>query len=685
MSVLFTAVTGHTAKARITLPGGRVVSAERFPIVPGGLAQAPTVDNNLPETGWFWNPSQGGRGWAIEVQGNTVFMAMFHYNPDGSPTWNIVTGDMSGGQITADFLHYTGGQSLTGVYKAPQNPTSSYEYALNFANACSGGAAPQGVAGEQLQRFLFGFKSPLCGQGVTYNQPMATLQSPGDGKLPWNVAIATRVDLRDATGQLVSAPLICTALDEMITVASDCSNMTAKRLGALRVRVEGVLPGSGAKLLATLQIQGTVPRSWSGVRGMAGATGNGGFNLLALPDGATAAWGSNESGLLAQNRSYAGLAALNAPQPVLNTAGDAALRGVAQLGTGESTAFALAESGSLWAWGRNNGTLGRDDVLDNTFTPRSVRNPANDNDLGGVVQAEMGGGNAVALLHDGTVLSWGSWTGSGSTGAKVFPVQVKNPAGNDILRNIVAVSAGNTFALALGGDGRVYAWGSDGNAGRLGAGARLGVPSALPNTVKKADGSELGRIVAISSGWGYSLALADDGIVWGWGDNSVGQLAQGKYDANGVPYAVQLKAVNGQGTLNDIAMVAAGGSHALALSRQGTVYAWGSATKGQLGDGIRRPAGNSAAFPLAVVSEVGSGQLADVVSVAAGYGHSLALKRNGTVLAWGNNLAGELGQGGVKKIDYLTVPTPVIGRDGPTQSLILAPLSAYPNLLRRAR
>ena len=74
--------------AAVQLPGGRRIAATRFDF--GGLVTP--QKNHQPETGWYWNPAEGGRGYALEVQNDKLFMAMFHYNDDGSPTWNVVEG-----------------------------------------------------------------------------------------------------------------------------------------------------------------------------------------------------------------------------------------------------------------------------------------------------------------------------------------------------------------------------------------------------------------------------------------------------------------------------------------------------------------------------------------------------------------------------------------------------------------
>ena len=87
--------------------------------------------------------------------------------------------------------------------------------------------------------------------------------------------------------------------------------------------------------------------------------------------------------------------------------------------------------------------------------------------------------------------------------------------------------------------------------------------------------------------------------------------------------------------------VAGGSSHSLALKNDGTVWAWGNNTNGQLGDNSE----TQRLVPVKVAGQGGSGDLTNVKAIAAGSSHSLALKNDGTVWAWGNNMYGQLGDG----------------------------------------
>src|SRR4030095_12227950 len=90
--------------------------------------------------------------------------------------------------------------------------------------------------------------------------------------------------------------------------------------------------------------------------------------------------------------------------------------------------------------------------------------------------------------------------------------------------------------------------------------------------------------------------------------------------------------------LSDIIMVSGGPAHGLALKSDGTVLAWGNNTEGQLGNGTN----DSSPIPVQVS---GWGKGSGVIAIAAGFQFSMALKSDGTVWTWGNNNFGKLGDG----------------------------------------
>jgi alpha-tubulin suppressor-like RCC1 family protein len=247
-----------------------------------------------------------------------------------------------------------------------------------------------------------------------------------------------------------------------------------------------------------------------------------------------------------------------------------------------------------------------------------------------------GGKHVLAIKTDGTLLSWGN-NASGSLGNnsqfllnESAPVAVVNAA------DIVALAAGQEHSLALKADGTVLAWGND-------AGGQLGDNAALEDKAKPVVVNGANQIIDIAAGLFFSLALKSDGTMLAWGNNSKGQLG----DSNIIADKPTPVAVSGA---SDIVAIAAGSEHSLALKADGTMLAWGLDNNGQLGNDahlVDQP------LPVPVANATG------IVSIAAGYNHSLALTSSGNVLAWGSDFGGQLGDN-IPKVNKST-PVSVTG------------------------
>ena len=260
-----------------------------------------------------------------------------------------------------------------------------------------------------------------------------------------------------------------------------------------------------------------------------------------------------------------------------------------------------------WGWGHND-----NNELDD-WTDVERHTPVRMIDLVEQVKQLAGGDDfTLALKADGTVLAWGKndegQVGNGRQNTVLSPVQV--------LSGAQAVAAGGAHSIALKSDGTVWAWG-DNNAGQVGDGSmtrRLLTPVQVSN---------LNNVIAISAGSIHSIALRADRTVWTWGGNNTGQLGNG---ANGGPVSHPVQVQN----LNDVIAIAAGEDHNLVLKADGTVWAWGDGSDGDLGNG--QLAQQNAPVQVQL--------LTDVKAISAGGTHSLALKKDGTVWAWGYKLDG---------------------------------------------
>jgi parallel beta-helix repeat protein len=325
------------------------------------------------------------------------------------------------------------------------------------------------------------------------------------------------------------------------------------------------------------------------------------FHSMGLKqDGTVWAWGGNNSGQLGDSST----SEQRIPVQVKN------LNDVTAIAAGRSHSLALKKDGTVWAWGYNAyGQLG-----DSSTSSKSM--PVQVKDLNHVIAIAAGRYHSLALNQDGSVWTWGSneygQLGNSSTSNKSIPVQVKD------LNHVIAIVSGEYHSLALKQDGSVWAWGFNSN-GQLGDSSTSN--KSIPVQVKDLTND----VIDIAVGVAHSLALKQDGSVWAWGSNEYGQRGDSNTPDKSTP--VQVK------DLINVIDISAGGDHSLALKHDGYVWAWGSNEYGQLGDSSTP----NKSTPVQVRD------LNYVINIAAGTFHSLALKRNGTVWAWGYNEYGQVG------------------------------------------
>jgi alpha-tubulin suppressor-like RCC1 family protein len=251
-----------------------------------------------------------------------------------------------------------------------------------------------------------------------------------------------------------------------------------------------------------------------------------------------------------------------------------------------------------------------------------------------------GSGNDLVLQWaDTKVVAWGSnsygQVGDATTTRRLLP-GATDATGVLAGKTIIAVAEGYLHSLVLCADGTVAAWGHNGY-GQLGNGGTA--PGSVPVAVDRSGVLAGKTVVAIAAGPFHNLALCSDGTVAAWGYNNYGQLGTGTKETSRVPVRV-----NPTGALDgkQVVAVAAAAYHSFALCADGTLAAWGYNDEGELGDGSTA----NSSVPVAVDL---SGALAGkrIASLSAGQYHTLALCTDGTLLAWGYNNRGQLGNGSI--------------------------------------
>jgi hypothetical protein len=287
------------------------------------------------------------------------------------------------------------------------------------------------------------------------------------------------------------------------------------------------------------------------------------------------------------------------------------------------------------------------------------------------VSVSAGISTLYAVGSDGNLYAWGDdidgELGSGSQlpANNDSSVVVSLPAGV----TPTAVAAGPFDAYAIGSDGNLYAWGFNED-GELGDGTTTGpdscpingpgqpgptVPcSTTPVKVSLPSGVTPTAIAAGGANQepatGY--AIGSDGNLYAWGSNSSGQLGDGTTTNSAVPVKVSLP--------SGVTPAAIAGSSidAYALDSAGDIYAWGADGLGNLGNGTNTAL---SAVPVAVTLPAGVTATAIAGSGDGGDGAAYFLGSDGHVYAWGSNEQGALGDGTTTGPETCSVPGPVPG------------------------
>jgi alpha-tubulin suppressor-like RCC1 family protein len=235
---------------------------------------------------------------------------------------------------------------------------------------------------------------------------------------------------------------------------------------------------------------------------------------------------------------------------------------------------------------------------------------------------------SVVVRNDRTVWQWGAWPGASS----LVPVQVRTDTTAPLFADMVAAS--QSHFLASNGS-TVHSWGTNGS-GQLGDG------TTQASIVAKSIGDPCpsSSVTALAAGLNHSLVLCSSGAVYAFGSNGSGQAGTGAVGGS-VLSPTQVVGVGGVGTLANVVAIAAGASSSYAVRADGTVVAWGINTDGQLGDATI----TTRAAPVVVKDVGGAGQLANAVEVKAAWNYALVRRADGTVVAFGANGSGQLGNG----------------------------------------
>jgi alpha-tubulin suppressor-like RCC1 family protein len=196
-----------------------------------------------------------------------------------------------------------------------------------------------------------------------------------------------------------------------------------------------------------------------------------------------------------------------------------------------------------------------------------------------------------------------------------------------------SVSAQGSHIVAKKTDGSLWTWGAN-NAGQLGDNT----------TINKNTPTQIGNSnnwQSVSAGTEFSVAIKTDGTLWTWGGNQAGQLGNGTTVNKLIPTQV--------GSATNWAFVSAGEQHIVAKKTDGTLWIWGVLTMHLDGNGdvIIDTSSN-------IPTQIGIGFDWTTSKISAGGYHNLALKPNGSLWTWGNNLLNQLGNGNTTSSNIIT-------------------------------
>lgn len=310
----------------------------------------------------------------------------------------------------------------------------------------------------------------------------------------------------------------------------------------------------------------------------------------------------------------------------------------------------LDASGNAWCWGSNQfGQLGTTAVLPGCGAGSCSRIPVSSAEGRSFRQIAPGTTHTCGLLTTGRVLCWGGTTVQGASllgdvrvTSSSFPVAVVA----DSLFTQLAV--GGTHSCALTASGEAWCWGRN-EAGQLGDSSIIARGDPVRVSTSR-------RFTAIATGADFTCALDTSNAAWCWGANTFGQLGAGDVPFNAIGRnASTPRAVVGGLTWRRLA---AGGSHACALTPTGVAHCWGRNNDAhQLGDstdvthrGTPAPVAGARSY----------------TELAAGAGTSCARTADGATWCWGGNFFGNAGTGRATPGGE-RVPTAVVG--GPFTSV----------------
>ncbi|MZP28345.1 hypothetical protein GTO91_01240 [Heliobacterium undosum] len=341
------------------------------------------------------------------------------------------------------------------------------------------------------------------------------------------------------------------------------------------------------------------------------------------------AWGDNHEGVLGIGHTNSAETPVRVPLA----------KKITQVIPGSFT-VALTEDGEIYIWGVNDfpEVLGDSRTFDTR--PVSFTLPEK------IVKIGRGNGVGLAISEKGSLYTWG-WNyygqrGDGGRSHSFVPYKV------DLPEPVVDVSCIHSHVMALSETGKVYTWGSN-FFGEIGDGGPVAykpggelIETTIPTPHKVAFDK---KIISIATGRCASYALDEDGRLYAWGDNAVGQLGIANKEVfnSSTPLRVAIP--------QKVTKIDSGYFHALALTEDGALYSWGFNS----GDGKLSVIGNGSTeesfFQPQRITVPGEN-----TSISAGNGYTWVITKNDGIYGWGANGYGQID---AKLSSHINTPTKI--------------------------
>ena len=311
---------------------------------------------------------------------------------------------------------------------------------------------------------------------------------------------------------------------------------------------------------------------------------------------------------------------------------------------------ALLKSGAAWCWGGGEGGQLGDGTKITQKLPVAVTGLGS-----GVVALAAGGNHTCAVTTGGALKCWGlgnsGQLGDGKSATAFTPVPVAN-----LDSSVTAVAAGGKHTCAIAFDGLLFCWGNN-TYGQLGNGTKAGknTPELVPGFAQPA--------LSISAGADHTCATRADGSLWCWGNSVASQVAQNQNVqcmGDAAVYSTPQKLV-----ASGVSAIAAGAGNTCHVNAKGALLCHGANAQGQLGQGQMVDCWPGCSGQCEVIGIGADKEVklsANAKSIAAGGSHICAVLVTGDVQCWGSNASGQTGVG---KPDRVLKPATVVGLTAP--------------------